>query len=834
MNALWQDIAYGCRWLARKPGFTVAAILSLALGIGANTTIFSIINGTILSSLPYREPQRLAILWSIPLNRPNARGSVTAQNYLAWQKYAKSFSAIGGVYGLPAALGSGRDGSPAEQVEREQFTPSVWDTLGVKPMLGRVFQTGEDQVGSPAPVVVLSYDFWQSHFGGKPEAVGQKLEIDGEENTVIGVMPKGFRFDSDETAFWSPLGFLPQQLSSAASFLVVPGRLRDGASLAQAQAEMASIAAALRESAPERNRGRTIRVESIQDAFFAGYKQPLYVLQGAVAFVLLIACANVAGLLLARGPARRTEVAVRSALGAGRLRVVRQLLTESLLLAAAGGILGVGLGWVGLRLIRVSLAPGTIPPGVTTDFRVLGFTALVSILTGLLFGTAPALETSKVDLATSLKESGRSGMDGTGKQRVRSAMVAAQIGLALILLIGTGLMIGSFVKLRSNSLGLDPANVLTFEFRFTQAQLMRPVGQFRGVGLWEIFPATGLTYQRVYERMKAIPGVVSAAAISRAPASGSWMNMPFRIEGQPAPDPSTPGGSAMTAAYFAITPDYFSAMKIPVLSGRDVASTDTASAPPVVVINQAMADRWFPGQNPIGQQIALDFVPDEPVREIVGVVGNTLAGRFQQRPQPTVFVPFLQQTEHWQGPSWDYRAMMVFVLRTAGDPNHMIRAVQAAVADVDPSKPANNIQTVEQYLDNQLRETRTFMALLGIFGAVAALLAAIGIYGVMAFAVAQRTREIGIRVALGATSTNVLRLIIRQALLLILAGMVLGLAGAYGLTRFLQNLLWNVSPTDPATFTVMALGLIAVAIVACLAPTRRAARVDPMVALRYE
>jgi putative ABC transport system permease protein len=489
---------------------------------------------------------------------------------------------------------------------------------------------------------------------------------------------------------------------------------------------------------------------------------------------------------------------------------------------------------VGLRLIQASLTPGTIPPGVTTDFRVLGFTALISILTVLLFGSAPAIQTSKVDLAASLKESGRTGMDGAGKQRMRNAMVAAQIGLALILLIGTGLMIGSFVKLRSNSLGIDPANVLSFELRFSQAELMRPVGQFRGFGLWEIFPATGLTYQRVYERMKAIPGILSAAAISRAPASGNWMSMRFRIVGQPAPDPSTPGGSAMTAAYFAITPGYFGTMKIPVLSGRDVATGDTASAPPVIVINKAMADRWFPGQNPIGQRIALDFVPDEPIREIVGVVGNTLAGRFQQRPEPTIFVPHLQQTQRWEGPSWDYRAMMVFVLRTAGDPNRMIPTIRAAVADVDRSKPANNIRTVEQYLDNQLRETRTFMALLGIFGAVAAMMAAIGIYGVMAYAVAQRTREIGIRMALGAGSVDVLGLIVRQALLLILAGMALGLAGAYGLTRFLQNFLWNVSPTDPMTFAVVALGLVVVAIVACLIPTRRAARVDPNVALRYE
>ncbi len=387
---------------------------------------------------------------------------------------------MGAIYGRDAAIGSGRDGVAAEQVGRQEMTPSMWDTLGVKPILGRVFVKGEDTTGAPAPVLVLSFNFWQSHFGGKQDVIGKQLEVDGEMNTVIGVMPKGFQFSSDNTAFWTPLGFLPQQLTSAASFLLVSGRLKDGVSMEQAKAEMETMGAALRLSDPQRNRDRAVRVESLQDALFSGYKEPLYVLQVAVGFVLLIACANVAGLQLARSSARRTEVAVRTALGAGRLRVIRQLLTESVILSAAGGLLGVGLGWIGLRAIYASLPPGTIPEGLTTDYRVLGFTALVSLVTGLLFGLAPALQTSKVDLATSLKESGRTGMDAAGEQRIRSIMVAAQIALALILLIGAGLMMTSFIKLRSNSIGIDPTNVLAFELRFSQTQLMHPSASIAG------------------------------------------------------------------------------------------------------------------------------------------------------------------------------------------------------------------------------------------------------------------------------------------------------------------------------------------------------------------
>lgn len=834
MTTLWQDIQYACRMLRNRPGFTIAAVLSLALGIGANTTIFSIINGTLLSSLPFQNSDRLAILWSVPINRPDARSSVTAANYLAWKDHAKSFAAIGGVYNRTGNLAAGQNGAPAETAETQMVTASAWDVLGVKPMLGRFFTADEDQPGKAAPVAVLSYDFWQRHFNGRADIIGQVFDLDSDKTTVIGVMPQGFHFRDESTKMWIPMNFSPQQLSSAASFLTVAGRLRDGVSMAQAGAEMSSLGKGLAEQFPDRDKNLTIRVEPIRAAFFTNLDQPLLILQGAVLFVLLIACANVAGLLLARASARGTEVAVRAALGAGRGRLIRQMLTESVILSLAGGVLGAVIGWAGLRALLASLDPGDLPSGIGIDYRVLIFTAGVSIVTGLVFGLAPALQATKVDLVTQLKEAGRTGMEAGSKQRLRGIMVGAQVSLALILLIGAGLMMTSFLKLRANPLGMDTSKVLTFEFRFGQNQLMKAVGRYRGVGLWEIFPSAGQTYQRIFERIQSIPGVVSAAAISRAPGSGDWMGMGFQIAGQPARDPNTPGGNNLQAAYFATTPGYFHTMRIPLIQGREFNDRDTAAGPPVIVINKAMADRWFPNQNPIGQRIALDFVPDEPMREVIGVVGNTLASVYQKNPEPTLFIPHLQQAQRWQGPSWNYRAAMAFVLRTDGDPDALIPAVRRAVAEIDPSKPAAEMRTLDQMLNSRTSGDRTFAILFTIFGAAAALLAAIGIYGVMAYAVAQRTREIGVRIALGASAPNVVRLVMRQVLILVIAGMLLGLAGAYGLTRFLQDALWNVSPTDPVIFAAVAAGLFLTSIVACLVPTFRAMRIDPATALRYE
>lgn len=832
MTTLWQDITYGFRMLVKKPGFTVAAILSLALGIGANTTIFSIINGTLLSALPYQDPDRVMILWSVPTNEPNNRSSVTAAQYLAWKDTSKAFSSIGGYYGRVVNLNGEKSGALAESIQMAQITSSMWDVLGVKPLIGRVFTPDEDQHGNPAKVAVLSYPFWQSRFDGAASAVGQTVRVDNEQITVIGVMPKDFDFANNDTAYWAPMGFTPQQLNSAASFVLVAGRLKDGVRIEQARTEMDSIAAGLRQTAPERNRDRGIFVEEIQSAFTQGLKEPLMVLQGAVIFVLLIACSNVAGLLLARAASRRAEVGVRAALGARRGRVIRQLLTESVMLALAGGALGGALGWAGLRMILASLPEGSLPTdNIGISGTVLAYTAAVSILTGLVFGVLPALQTSKVDLATSLKESGRSGMDGSARQRVRQTLVAGQIALALVLLIGAGLMMNSFLKLRSNKLGADTSNLLSFEFRFAQSEMMKPVGQFRGFGLWEINPITGLTFDRMQQRLQGIPGVISAAGINRPPLTGT-MEMGFSIQGRPAPEPGT--GPGLRASYYAVTPNYFSTMKIPVLQGRDFATTDSTAGAPVVIISKTMAERWWPNENPIGKTITLDFVPNEVPRQIVGVAGDTLQGRFEQQPQPTLYVPHVQQTAQWEGPFWNFRAAMYFVIRTLDEPNKLIPSVRSAVADIDSSKPAGSLRTVEGYLNDGLSEVRVFMMMLTVFGISAAVLAALGIYGVMAYTVAQRTREIGIRVALGASSGNVVGLVVRQAILLITIGIVVGVVGAFALTRFLATFLWQVSPTDPLTFAAVSFGLLLVAVLACLVPTRRAVGVDPTVALRYE
>ncbi len=836
MSTVWRDILYGFRMLLKKPAFTLVAALSLGLGIGANATIFSIINATLLSDLPYPEANRLMVLWTAPLNRPGIRGSVTARNYLAWKDHSQSFQSMGGLYSFPSNLGAERDGSPAERLDGEHFSSSMWDVLGVKPWKGRVFIRDEDQDGNPAPVMVLSYPFWQRRFAADPDVLGRKVLLDNQETTIIGVMPKGFDYASSTTDFWAPLGITPQQMSSAASFLVVAGRLKPGVSIQQAQAEMDSIAQGLVGVLPFNTKDMGVRVEAMQGAFYRGLAQPLTVLQGAVGFVLLIACANVAGLLLARAASRRTEMAVRSSLGAFRGRIVRQLLTESVLLAIFGGVLGGIFAWGGLKMILASIPAGELPE-VTLSGRVLAFTALVSIGTGLFFGLIPALQTSKIDLSAALKESARSGSEGLTKQRLRGALVTAQIGLALVLLIGAGLMMNSFLRIQKNELGGDPKGLLTFDFRFPQSQLMKPVGQqYRGVGLWDISPNVALTYDRLFERVKGLPGVISAAGASRPPFAGA-MGMQFKILGRPAPEPGTQGGGqggAMNAAYMPVTPNYFSTIRIPVLQGRDFSASDTASAPLVVIISKAMAQRWWPNENPIGQRITFDFVPDEQPREIVGVVGDVRLSQTQTQPGPIVYLPHEQQSQRWLGPSWGYRSAMVYILRTKGNPTGIAAAVRSAVAEIDPSKPVGNLQTVEQNLRNQVSGERVYMLLLTIFGAIAAALAAVGIYGVMAYAVTQRTREIGIRMALGATSSSVMALVVKQALILVFLGLILGIGGAFALTRLIANELYGVTPTDPTTFIAVSLGLVVVAVLASLIPTRRAVSVDPTVALRYE
>jgi putative ABC transport system permease protein len=837
MITLWQDIVYGARMLLKKPGFTAVAALSLALGIAVNTIVFTLIDTTLLRPLDFRDPGKLMVVWTVPLQRPDQNNNPNVSTYFAIRDRSKSFETVGAMNGAVANIGAEQDGSPAERINGQIFSPSMFKVIGVRPAMGRFFNDSEDQVDNSAPVIVISHRYWVSHFHSDPNVLGKTLVMDKAPHTVIGVMPEGFSFFNDSADYWAPLGIDRLKALSKQGFLVVVGRLKEGVSIKQAQAEMTAIAAQLASGDPERNQGKGARVESLQEAAYGELRNPLLTLQGAVAFVLLIGCANVAGLMLARAASRRTEMAIRTAVGAGRARIVRQLITESLPLSLLGGLLGLFLAWGGLRLF-VALAPPGFPRlnQLSLDGTVLAFTTILAVLTAVIFGIAPAIQASKPNLVHSLKESGRSGTDSVARQHMRSALVALQIGLALVLLIGAGLMINSFMRVQNTSLGADPTGLLVFQFRFSQDETIKPYSRFRGMGLWDVLPQPGLEFDQVLDRMRAVPGVVSAAATSRQPLDGGGTNMQFLIEGRPAPPPSATGpqGRGQTANYFAVSPGFFGTMRIPILRGRDFTRQDNAAGPPVIIINQTLAKRFFPGENPVGKIITLDFVPDEPARQIIAVVGDTVLNRLQRQQAPILYVPEDQQTPRWEGPSWNDRAAMTFILRTTGDPMSLAPAVRHAVAEVDPNKPAADIRLLQKDLDQQVQYVRLYMALLGVFGGVAAVLAAIGIYGVMAYSVAERTREIGIRMALGAGGRQVLGLVARQALILVSIGLVLGLAGSFALTRLIKSALYGVTATDPMTYVAVSLLLTLVAIAACVLPARRAVGVDPTVALRYE
>src|SRR5579863_10469823 len=833
MTTTWQDIVYGFRALRKKPGFTIVAALSLALGIGANTVIFSLINTTLLRPLRYAAPERLVELWSIPTDHKDQRNWVTAFNLLAFQQLAKSFEAMGGTREQVCNIGADEHGQPPERVDCENFMPSMFKTLGVKPILGRVLAEDENPVDDTARVLVISERFWERYFNRDPKVVGKIMKVDGLDKTVIGVMPKNFFMFDDQADCWTAMNWTKTEMASATYALGTVARLKPGVSIEQAQAEMNVLMAQQVAADPVRNKNVSAGVQPLAAAIYGDLREPLLLLQGAVGLVLLIGCANVAGLLLARAASRRTEIAVRTAIGAGRWRIIRQLVTESVPLSLIGGIVGISLAWGGLRLF-VAAAPPGFPRlnELSLDLPVLGFTALVAIFTTILFGIVPAIQASNPDLVGSLKESGRSGTEGVARQHLRSALVTLQIAMALVLLIGAGLMINSFIRIENNPLGADPKNLLTFDFSFARDEAIKPVARYRNQGVWEINPLTEQTFKRVFERLQTLPGVVSAAGAGSPPLSGS-MGMGFWIEGRPQ-TPGPDGTAPQSAGYIAVTPNYFATLKAPIAQGRDIDDRDTEAAPFVAVINETMAKKYWPNESPIGKQIRMDYVPDEPLREIVGVVKDIRMFRQQKEFSPCVYVSYRQQTRRFMGAGYGVRAGMAFILRTAGTPMAMSESVRKAVAEVDPNRPVAEMRTVEQNLDRQVQYIHLYVLLLGIFGAVAAVLAAIGIYGVMAYSVAERTREIGIRMALGAGANHIFRLMVLHALILLAAGLTLGLAGSLALTRYLTSALYEVKATDPSTFAAVSLLLAVVAVAACLIPTRRAVSVNPTVALRYE
>jgi putative ABC transport system permease protein len=806
MQTLLQDARFGARMLLKRPGFTLITVSTLALGIGANTAIFSVVNAVLLRPLHYPESERLMQMF---LNNPETaggRGGYGNADFQALRERNQSFEII-------AATSPGNrisltgSGAP-EQVIGAAVTAEFFDALGVRPRRGRTFLAGEDKPGSPRTVVV-SHGFWEKYLSSNPNAVGQTVTLNNESFTVIGVMPQDFRFTAFGPAeLWTALQLDPPR-ARPPYFLRVIGRLKPGVSAEQAQAEVSAIANQAQQEYPN-SQPRVARAEPFKHAIVGDAQLSLSVLLCAVFFVLLIASVNVANLLLARSTEREREMAVRTALGAGRLLLIRQALTESSLLALVGAALGWLLAQWGVDLI-VALSPENLPrfDEISVDRRVLVFTLLMTCFSGLVFGLAPALQSSQVDLNATLKEGGRSGAEGFRRNRLRKLFIVSEFALALLLLVGAGLMIRGFLRLRRVNPGFTPDRVLT-------AQIVLPQSRYREAA------RVGAFQRQLLQRVQALPGVQAASVSMSLPPDLPIMRNPFADEGQP----PSPGQSFPLDEQLLVSPDYFRTLGIQQRAGRAFTDADDANAPQVVIINEALARQYFPNQDPVGKRLQTgDYSPTGPWLTIVGVVADVKYSGLNEAAQPALYTPF-QQNLWWRS--------MYLAVKAVGDPLGLVNSVRNEVWALDRDLPVSQIKTMDQLMSEAVAESRAYTLLLGALGAVALLLAAVGIYGVMAYAVTQRTHEIGVRLALGAQSGAVLRLVVGAGMKLALLGMAIGLLAAFALTRLMSRLLFGVSATDPVTFALIALLLMGVALLACYLPARRAMKVDPMIALRCE
>jgi len=811
VSAFGQDLRYGARMLVTGGPVTLVAIITLALGIGANTAIFSIVNGILLKPLPFERPHELLLV----AERHGDRGiSVSWMNYLDWKAQAKTIADMGATVGT--FLNLTRNGAEPERLIGARVTASYFATLATPPVIGRTFSEAEDNAGGE-PVVVLDEGAWHRLFGGDPSVLGTAITLNGTAYTVIGVMPSAFAIQKPPIEAWVSMGRVRDTFGDRANHpgITVVARMKPGVTVDEARTDFETIAARLAQVYPQSNSNIGVRVGAMHDVVVGeDLTRALLVLAGAVGFVLLIACANVANLLLSRGAARQREIAVRTALGASRGRVLRQLLTESVLLAGAGGLAGILLGAWGLRALL-----GAVPDNlarvdaVGIDMQVLAFTVALTLITGIVFGLAPALQVSKPDLAETLKEGGRSGTRGARAQRVRSALIVAQIALSLVLLIGAGLMLRSFAELQASSPGVDPAGVVA-------AGVTLP-GQRYATDL----EARRQFFRRVLERLETTPGVESAGAVLPLPLSLNGWQTTFLIEGMAEPEP----GKFPVNDIARVSPSYFRTMGIRLLRGRAFTWSDDEKMPPVAIVDEMFVKTWFPNEDPIGKRVKINAghvppgMPEPPWSTIVGVVNHVKNYGIDQESRVEIYVPFLQSTN----------TQLSLVVKSR-DAASAVRAMREAVREADPTLPVFGVRTMDEYLARTLTSKRLMMVVLALFAAVALTLAAVGIYGVMSYAVAQRTSEIGIRMALGAHPRDVLRLVVGHGVVLTIVGVVLGLGAAYWLTRLMTALLFGVSATDPMTFAAVAALLAAVAFVATWVPARRAAKVDPLIALRYE
>ena len=804
MEILLQDLRYAVRMLRKKPSFTVIVVLALAIGIGANTAIFSVVNAILLRPLPYKNADRISMIWMDNPKLGVSQDWHSYPNYIDYKEQNQSYEDMAAFNDRSFNLTG--TGDPV-RVVGVWATASMFSVLGVEPALGHTFTEAEEEPGKDL-VVVLSNGLWQRRFGGDPGIVGKSINMNGVNRTVLGVMPASFTFPEKKTELWIPLAISPQrkQARNAISYKAV-GRLKPGVTIEQARADMGAIAKRLDDQYFQSGYG--INLVPLHDQETRTVRPALLVLLGAVAFVLLIACANVANLLLARAALREREVAIRVALGAGRSRIIRQVLTESALLSLVGGAAGLLLAVWGLKLL-LAWSPADIPRLDQTgiDGRVLAFTLAVSLVTGLIFGLAPALQSSKSDPNESLKEGGRGSTGGVGGRRVRNLLVVSEIALSLILLIGAGLLIKSFMRLQQFEFGFNPDNLLTMRVQL-------PGSKYRDGKQVVAF------YQQLLERLDAVPGVQSAGTISSVFIDDTPNSTNFSIEGRPVPV----GAEQIEVPFDSISPSYFKVMGIPLLRGREFDNRDVEGSTPVVIINDTFARRFFAGEDPIGKRFVYGSPdPKNPWITIVGVVGDMRRTGFDRPVRPETFLPEAQNPDN----------ALTIVARTATEPAGLAGALRNEVWSIDKDQSVYDIKTMHQTLSEMMSQRRFNMLLLGLFAAVALTLAAVGIYGVISYSVTQRSHEIGIRIALGAQSSDVLRMVVGQGMLLAGIGVSSGLIAAFALTQLMSSLLFGVRAADPVTFALISLLLIGVALVACLVPARRATRIDPMVALRYE
>jgi putative ABC transport system permease protein len=810
MQTLRQDLRYAFRLLLKSPSFTAIAVVTLALGIGANTAIFSVVNAVLLRPLAFRDPSTVVIV-AEKSKYPTITTSY--ENYQDWRDQSHSFESLEATRATTITLTGSGD---PERLNARMATAGLFKLLGVDPSLGRTFRADEDRAGG-APVVLLSYGLWQRRFGGAQDVLGKSITLDSQPYTIVGVFPSGFEVLQPADVFlpftpWAKT--LPDDRNWHPGIIAI-GRVKPGVTREQARTEMVGITKRLEQQYPIYNTGTSADVVPLQEQLVQNVRPALVLLLGAVSFVLLIACANVANLLLARATSRGREVAIRTSMGASRGRIIRQMLTESVLLSLGGGILGLLLAWASLGpLLKISA--GTVPQVFTVglDQWVLAFTFGMSVLTGLIFGIAPALRATRLDLRGALNEGSRGSTAGPGHHRLRGSLIAVEIALGLLLLIGAGLLLRSFSRLQDVPPGFQADHLFVADLPLSLTAYAKPEQRYQ-------------FFDRVVERARSLPGVRSAGAASFLPVSGGGGLLHFNIAGRPPKSPH----EYTAAGYRNVTPNYFETLGIPLLQGRFLTPADKDKAPAVVVINATMAHTYFPNENPLGKRIQLGATPDpdpqNPNMEVVGVVGDVIQG-LGIEPKAEMYLPYRQADG----------VLPVFqlsiVLRTGGDPLLQASALRSALSEIDPNQPLVNVRTMEDNIATTVAQPRFRTWLIGIFAGLAVLLGAVGIYGVMSYSVTQRTNEIGIRVTLGAQPADVFRAVVGEGLRFALLGVGVGLAAALVLTRVLQSFLYGISATDPLTFASVTSLLVSVAVAASFFPARRATRVDPIIALRHE